>query len=156
MKDLINKINALQDFINKDAASIVGVEGEAHFKQSFQDEAFSDKSEKDMPWQEVQRRKATTKKGNLRSKKVMGRASANRPILTGESGDLGNSISHKTFGRKTQFTSDKIYAEIHNKGGKTGKNHKATMPKRQFAGSSQILNKKIERKLTKHFKRIMK
>lgn len=147
MKDFINKINRLQNYINSDVQHDVGVEAVKHFKQSFHDEAFSDKSEKDMPWEEVKRRKNDGKN-----------AASNRKILTGESGDLGESIQYHKEGRDTVISAPKVYAEIHNKGleGNAFGKYKFTMPKRQFIGPSMLLLKKLNAKIAKRMTLIMK
>ncbi|BDD11664.1 hypothetical protein FUAX_40960 (plasmid) [Fulvitalea axinellae] len=146
MRDFIQNIKALQDYINTEALDDIGDEAVSHYKKSFRDEAFSDKSEKDMPWQEVKRRQ-----GNKRKK----RAANTRKILTGDTGDLGRSIDYRKENRAVIITNPKIYAKVHNEGGKAGKTE-FTMPKRQFIGPSLILNRKLKSRLTRNFKRILK
>lgn len=144
MDNFIRKINRLQQYINNDVKDDIGVQAVQHFKQSFQDEAFSDKSEKDMPWQEVQRRK----KGKG--------AAAQRKILTGETGELGESISYNKDGRGVEITNPKIYAEVHNKGLRAGRGKGFKMPKRQFIGDSVLMNQKIKTKIEARMLKIMK
>ena len=147
MKDFINKINQLQNYINNDVQHDIGVEAVKHYKQSFHDEAFSDKSEKDMPWQEVKRRQGKGKG-----------AAANRKILTGETGDLAESIQYHKEGRDTVIEAPKVYAEIHNKGikGKAFGKYSFIMPKRQFIGPSVLLLQKLNKRIANRMAAIMK
>lgn len=147
MQDFINKINRLNSFIQNDVADIVGTEAVNHFKESFRDEAFSNKGEKDMPWQEVKRRQ---------NAKNAGKAAATRKILTGETGDLGNSIHYSKIGRNVAIKSDKVYAEVHNKGLRAGRGKGFKMPKRQFIGRSIILINKTNLKVAARMTRIMR
>lgn len=146
MKDFINKINKVQDFVENDVQDIIGKEAVDHFKQSFHDEAFSDKAEKDEPWKEVQRRK------NPRN---AGRAAGRRKILTGRTAELGDSIDYHRQGRDVAITSDKVYAEVHNEGLRAGRGKGLKMPKRQFIGKSFLLNQRIKDKIGKKIKRIL-
>jgi phage gpG-like protein len=147
MQDLIERINELNRFIKEDAPRIVGTEAVKHYKKSFQDEAFTDKSEKDIPWQEVKRRK------NPRNK---GRAAGSRKILTGEKGELGDSITYETRGMEVAIKSDKVYAEVHNKGLRAGRGKGFQMPKRPFIWVSTILKRRMSLKINKRIRRIMK
>lgn len=145
MKDFINKINQTAAYLQNDVLDDVGVQARQHFKDSFHKEAFSDKKEKDMKWQEVKRRKEGGK-----------RAAQNRKILTGETGDLGESINYKKQQRSLLFTSDKIYADVHNRGLKAGRGAGFIMPKRQFIGPSALLQTKITTKITTRINSIMR
>lgn len=147
MQDFINKINQLNNFLQNDVQDIVGTEAVHHFKKSFDDEAFSDKSEKDIPWKEVKRRK---------NAKGAGKAASKRKILTGESGDLGNSIDYEKQGRDVAIKSDKIYAKVHNEGLRAGRGKGFTMPKRQFIGISAVLTEHMRDKTRKRMNDIMK
>lgn len=123
----------------------IGVEAVRHFKQSFHDEGFSDKSEKDMTWDEVKR-----------TKKEKKNAYDDRKILTGETGELGSSISYQRAGRGIVITSPKVYAQVHNEGGHAGRGAGFTMKKRQFIGPSEILDNKIQKKIEKRLNKIFK
>jgi phage gpG-like protein len=147
MQDFINRINELNNFLQNDVQDIVGTEAVNHFKQSFHDEAFSDKSEKDMPWQEVKRRQ---------SSKNSGKAAATRKILTGETGDLGDSISYEKENRDVAIKSDKIYAQVHNEGLKAGRGKGFMMPKRPFIRKSVMLINNISSKVKTRITNIMK
>lgn len=130
------KVNQIRAFLQRDTKKIVRVEGVKHFKQSFQNEGFTD----DVldKWPDIsEKRKAQKRKRNGRL----------APILT-DTGDLGNSIKGTEDSSGVTFGSDKAYAQRHNEG-------LAGMPKRQFMGESEALNRKIEAQLDKGFGRIL-
>lgn len=92
--------------------NLVGAEAVAHFKDSFQNEGFTDQVL--VKWQDVQRRT---------NPKRVDRAAASRPILTGATGDLGRSVDYKAMpgevtikGDTMGAGSDKDYAAAHNEG----------------------------------------
>lgn len=120
-------------FIEKKLPVIAGKLAVDHFKEGFQDEGFTDKElEK---WDEVKRREDRTTRG----------ARSTRKILTGDTGDLGESIEYETGTGKTIVESDKDYSEAHNEGTtNAGRNRNVTIPKRQFIGESEKLNIQIE------------
>lgn len=138
MKDFIQKINRVQQFITNDVPDVIGKEAVDHYKQSFVDEGFSNRGKKDMPWKEVKRRQNPRKKG---------RAAATRKILTGETGELADSIDYRRQGNDVAITSDKVYAAVHNEGLRAGRGSGFNMPKRQFIGKSFLLNQKIKDKI---------
>lgn len=144
MHDFINKINRLHQYLANDVKDDIGIVAVKHFKQSFHDEGFSNKSEKDMPWQEVQRRK----KGKG--------AASQRKILTGETGDLGESISYEKSSSGVNITNPKIYAQVHNEGLKAGRGKGFKMPKRQFIGPSVLMTRKFDAKVQARMFKIMK
>jgi phage gpG-like protein len=136
MKDFIEKIARLHDFIENDLAHIVGKESVDFYKESFDNEGFiGENLEK---WKEVKRRQ------NPRNK---GRAAGTRKILTGETKELAESIGYKAEGRKVKISSDKVYAEIHNKGGRAGRGHKSVIHARPFIKKSASLIKRLNRRL---------
>jgi len=145
MKQFISDIKALQNYLNNDVQDDIGIQAVQHFKKSFHDEAFSDVNEKDMKWQEVKRRQGGGKG-----------AAATRKILTGETGELGESINYKKQGRDVLITTPKVYAKVHNEGGKSGRGKGFMMIKRQFIGPSELLNKKIKKKISQRINAIMK
>jgi phage gpG-like protein len=120
-------------WFNSELPDIVGVEGVNHFKESFQDEGFTDETlEK---WPQVKRRS---------NPKRVDRAAASRQILTGETGDLGRSVEYTAQPGEVKYKSDKDYAAAHNEGTtNAGRGNKTTIPKRQFIGKSKALDKKI-------------
>jgi phage gpG-like protein len=143
MQDFIEKLKKINNYLEKGVFETVGDEAVSHYKKSFRDEGFTDRSLK--KWKEVKRRI------NPRNPKA---AAATRPILTG-SGELGQSINwDKGAGRKVVVRSDKVYARVHNEGLRAGRGKGFKMPKRQFVGKSAELTKKINDKVTKHLNTI--
>lgn len=130
MKDLIDKLEKVKQYLENDLKDDVGIQAKNHFKKSFRDEGFTDKSL--TKWKEVKRRQ-----GDLKG------AKSKRKILTGETKQLHDSIDYRTTGSGVEIVSDVVYAQIHNEGGKAGRNGSATIPKRQFIGESDTLNKNI-------------
>ena len=140
MKDLAIKLRQikaeLHDLAVRDAPVIIGKVATDHFKESFQNEGFTDQTLN--PWKEVKRRQ---------NPKITG-AKASRKILTGDTGDLGESIKYRTIPGAAVIYSDKAYAEAHNEGTTTaGRGNKTTIPKRQFIGESATLDNKIEQEI---------
>jgi len=139
---LLNMSDEAKRFIDDDAPVIMGKIARDVFTENFQDEGFTDTAFE--PWEEVKRRLNPKTTG----------AKASRPILTGETGDLGMSIEYqKTADGETTIVSDKKYSKANNEGTTTaGRNRNVTIPKRQFIGDSAKVDNQIleefERKLT--------
>jgi phage gpG-like protein len=134
---LIEAQREIQQYINEDAPVIIGKTAVDHFTENFQQEGFVDGGVQ--KWQEVKRRM---------NPKITG-ARASRPILTGDTGDLGMSIQYKDAadGKVTVY-SDLPYSEAHNEGtANAGRSHNVVIPKRQFIGESEELNEKIKEEL---------
>lgn len=106
-----------------------------HFKQSFEKEGFND--EPFVRWQPLKRAR---------------KRYANRKILT-QTGALKNSMQNAGVLRGNILNivvwTSKIYAKIHNNGlmGLAFGKYPFRMPKRQFIGNSNILNKKLETRI---------
>ena len=144
MDEFIRKLQACQRFLNNGVFEVVGNEAVSHYKKSFRDEGFTNKTL--VRWKEVKRRI------NPRNK---AKASARLPILT-QSGELGNSIRWRLEANAVIISSDKVYAEVHNIGGRAGRGRGFRMPKRQFIGHSSALNLRINQKIKDHITRILK
>jgi phage gpG-like protein len=102
-----------------------------HFKASFRDGGFTDKTPADNRWPS---RKNIDKKRPYRATLV-------------DSGDLRRLIVFERKGKYTALISSAMpYAVIHNEGGegKAWGKHRFRMPKRQFVGYSRRLAEKIE------------
>lgn len=158
-KDAAEKIKR---FLERDAIDILGIEGKEHFKESFQNEGFTDKAL--VKWPDI---KESTKKRKQRQNE------SSPKILTNE-GHLGDSVDYNSdYGKGAAvFGSDLPYAQVHNEGGKvkkparselfkrnrknnrfapgttagrgfTFKESSSDMPKRQFIGASEVLEKKV-------------
>ena len=93
----------LQRAIGNDIPKIVANKGLLLFKKNFQTESFFGQK-----WKDVKRRT------NPR-KSQMGKASAQRPILTG-TGDLGRSLKYEVGQGFVRFYSDLPYSAAHNEG----------------------------------------
>ncbi len=132
MKDLQRKLKQVQAYLKRDVKKVIGVEAVNFYKKSFRDEGFTDRSP--TKWKEVKRRENPKTKG----------AAKTRKILNGKTKQLSDSIDHKVTSNGVSITSDVVYAEIHNEGGKAGRNKASEIPKRQFVGKSEQLNKNLE------------
>lgn len=162
--DLTNfnrKIKAIEDYLQNDLVHDIGVQSVNHFKDSFQNEGFTD--ENLSKWQKVKRTDGNSKwygfqyKSNSRGRRNFSTAAASRPILSGETQNLMNSIRYTGTGRKIIITSNTPYSKIHNEGGAMkvfGKGN-AIMPKRQFMGDSKQLRRVIEQVVRNRFNRIL-
>lgn len=156
-KDIMRQTKELQEFMDNDLLDIMEVEGLNHFEESFDNEGFTDTGLK--KWKP---RKTTDKKGRditrYRTNRVgkkgklnrFGQKNKGRAILTGHATG-GNKLRHSLKAKKVKdgvaFSSDKPYAERHNEG-------KDGMPKRQFMGASEALNKKVIKKIDKTLDKI--
>jgi len=172
-EDSIKKIKKLQKYMQNDAIKIIGTEAVNHFKESFENEGFTDKSlEK---WQEVKRRQGGTWKGfqygsTVRREGTKQRkqgaitnyspAAEQRKILTGVTLELAESIDYiPDMRRRGVYVYAKVpYAKIHNEGGMFRVFGKALrrMPKRQFMGKSRTLRLKIRAMIMNDIKKLLK
>lgn len=134
---LMDVSDEVRDLIEHDLPLVLGVEARNHFQDNFQNEGFTDRDNE--PWIEVKRRI---------DPRVTG-ARAKRKILTGDTGDLGESIDFELSGAgKVTVFSDKVYAEAHNEGtDNAGRNRNMVIPQRQFMGESEALNEKVIKKI---------
>ena len=149
LKDLERSLKKLMDFVNNDASRIIEVEGTKHFKESFENQGFTDASlAKWKPRKTVDdrgrdiTRYRTDRVGRRGQLNAFGRRNQDRDILTGHNtgaDKLRNSISSKRYRNKVVWSTYKPYAKLHNEGAKH-------LPKRQFMGKSQTLNRNIKRK----------
>jgi phage gpG-like protein len=152
LQHLIDSETEFKRYFDNDLPTIVGVEAVNFYKESFQNEGFTDETLE--RWQDVKRRTEPTRPDH---------AAASRKILTGNTGDLGRSISYKPepgqatiIADTTQAGSDKDYAAPHNEGTTTaGRGNKTTIPKRQFIGESATLNRKLDEIIEKEIKKIL-
>lgn len=155
----------MKQFIESDMPRIVGTEAVNHFKESFDNEGFTDS------------RKKKWKPRAFETNKSKGKS-----ILHGD-GDLEDSIDYRTEPGRVIIFSDKEYAQIHNEGGKitvtkkmrsffwamfyeTGeevyrnmamtKKKEIEIDARTFMAFSEVLNRKIEKKLDKRVDQIFK
>lgn len=165
------KLQMADEFLNGgDVMEIIGIESINHFKQSFEDEGFTDKS---------------LEKWESRKSKRMTR---NEQKTLSDTGELSESLDYTTNGSELTISTDKPYAQIHNEGGVITvtpkmrsffiyKHYEAleagnielqdmwqamffsetlTIPKRQFIGESELLNTNIMDKIVRELDRIFK
>jgi phage gpG-like protein len=123
-------------FEANDFPYIVATEAENHYRASFQNQGFTDRSLK--PWK--------ARKNN----KDSGRA-----ILL-KTGELRDSIKAIPSPKLVRVVSDKAYAKVHNQGGRAGKGLSAKIPQRQFMGDSEVLSAKILHKANISIHKIFK
>jgi len=118
------------------------------FRQNFQDEGFFSH-----PWKQVLRRTSGTKA--YRYNAIHHPARLTRRILTGDSGDLGRSLSAQYHTSSAIIFSDKVYARVHNQGLRAGRGKGFTMPRRQFMGDDPALDSLIIDALTRKYSQLI-
>ncbi len=69
-----------------------------------------------------------------------------------DTGELQNSIVYEASPQMVVVGSDKVYARIHQKGGKAGRGRKVTIPKRSYLGISQEDQKEIHALAQEHLR----
>jgi len=158
-------------YITRSVPTIMGVEAVNHFKDSFQDQGFTDRSlEK---WPEVKRRQegrwkgfqygSTVRRPGTKQRKAgamtnYSPAAENRPILSGTTQELMNGINWQKTATGIRVTAAAAYAKIQNQGGQMSVFGKAStrMPKRQFMGNSEVLRNRIRTIIYNDLNRIFK
>lgn len=175
MADFQNSIKKIQraiNYLNNDAKTIMGVEAVNHFKESFKNQGFTDKTlEK---WEDVERRnpqspwygfsygstvaKPGRKKRNPNSMTNYSPAATKRPILSGQSQELLNSITWTATSNGVRVFSNLKYANIQNNGGNIQifGNADGRIPRRQFMGKSEVMRSKIRKQIITDLKKILK
>jgi len=156
LKKLIKKMEAFERYVNNDLKTIIGVEAVKHFKKSFDDEGFTDKTLK--KWKEVERRKADSPwYGFKYGTKGVSSAAATGKIMTGNS-DLADSIQWELTNTGVNVSAKTPYAEVQNKGGtiKVFGKKSVELTARPFMGESEVLRKKILKEVKKDLDRILK
>lgn len=152
------KRQKLQEFMRssqlKDA---VGREAVEHYKQSFENEGFTDETLN--PWKEVERRKPESPwfgHSGQTGKTSLERTSA--PILSGETGLLKNSIRYTYLPDGVRISNSAPYAAVHQYGlpAKIYGKKQFTMTPRPFIGRSKVLKRNIEEKIKKEIINIIK
>lgn len=145
-QDIADKV---PDFIQNLAPRIAGQVALDHAKENFQRQSFDGR-----PWQEVQRRIPGSKTYRANARRHPARLS--RPILTGDTGDLGRSLQFSVSNGQATIFSDKIYAKVHNEGLRAGCGKGFIMPQRQFLGTSQNLEQDIKQQILQQFQNLFK
>lgn len=149
MNDLTLKFKEIQEkfllAVQNDLPIVVGKTAADFYKQSFHNEGFTNQSL--VPWKDVKRRNDPRVKG----------ARSTRAILTGDTGDLGESIKYRSEPGKAVIYSDKKYAQAHNEGTTTaGRGNRTVIPKRQFMGPSKVMDDIIEKEIRRKLGNIFK
>lgn len=169
---ITKKLERAKQYLQNDVPDIIGIEAVNHFKDSFQNEGFTDTSlEK---WEPVKRSDSSSRWYGFKYKSTSSRpgqtkrkeggysnysdAATSRPILSGETQELMNAIDYTFDGRRVTITAHAKYAQIHNEGGdmKVFGRSGATMPKRQFMGKSEVLRKHLQQMIRKDLLNILK
>jgi len=162
IKDANNQLNRrladVKQFIEgNDVKDIMGVEAVNHFKQSFDNEGFTDKHL--VKWTDVKRRNPASKwYGHSGQTGKSSDARKKAKILSGETRELKESISYDRTPIGARITNGTPYASVHQFGQKAkiyGKKE-FTMTARPFMGKSLVLKRAIERKIEKRLKDILK
>jgi len=170
-KNIYQKLNEMENFLKNTAPTIIGVEAVNHFKESFENQGFTDQQlEK---WDEVERRKPSSPWYGFKYQSRVSRpgkkrrksdsitnyspAATKRPILSGDTQELMNSIRFTKLVGGARITAGVPYAQIMNEGGrvKVFGRGSAVMQKRQFMGKSVALQRKLQAQLIKELNRII-
>lgn len=152
------KMQKIREFTNGDAIKdIIGVEAVNHYKESFQNEGFTDETLN--PWKDVQRRNPSSRwYGHSGQTGKFSQARTTAKILSGETRELQNAITYRHIAGGVRVSNDKPYASVHNYGGRAkiyGKKE-FQMPKRQFIGRSAVMVSKINDKIKRRMIDILK
>lgn len=153
-----DKMAKVHEFIQSDSIKdIMGIEAVNHFKDSFENEGFTDETLQ--KWPDVKRRDPNSKwYGHSGQTGKFSQARTLAKILNGESGELKNSISYVKLSDGVRVSNATPYARVH-QFGETAKVYGKKffqMPARPFMGNSAILKKNIEDKITNEIKKILK
>lgn len=152
--DLREMTSKIIEKVRQILPAIVSIEGLRHFEQSWDNQGFTDKSLK--KWKNRKAPKHSTRKDGTENaaSKRWNQKNIGRAILISNQSDtkgthLKDSLREEHTEREVIFSTDKVYAQVHNEGGHSGRGKGFTMVKREFMGPSQALDKKIQDKLTK-------
>lgn len=152
------KVEEIRAFTEgSDIKDIMGVEAVNHFRESFDNEGFTDEILN--PWKEVERRKPESPWYGHSGQ--TGRFSPERTtalILTGETGELKAATRYKYIPGGVRISNEKPYAAVHQFGlpAKIYGKKLFTMPARPFIGKSKALVRKIEDKIKRQLINIIK
>lgn len=148
--DLRSMTTKILDKVRSILPEVVAIEGLRFFEKSWDDQGFTDKSLK----------KWKSRKEPKHGKKRWGEKNAGRAILVSHQTDtkgthLKDSLREEHNEKEVIFSTDKVYAQVHNEGGHSGRGKGFTMVKREYMGPSQALDKKIQDKLTKEINKLL-
>lgn len=150
------KIAELEKLKRDKVPLIIGVEAVNFFKEGFNKEGKTDKAL--VKWADVKRRDpASDWYGfSLENKNRFSNTRANDKILTGETGELRNSIRYEVKPDRVTVLSDKPYASVHQYGepAKIFGKKAFTMKARPFIYRSEVLEKAIRDKIIREINKI--
>lgn len=132
--------------IQKDLPRIVAVEGINFFQSSWRKQGFEDNGVQ--KWKARKSPPKVTPTGKVSGAYLRWKQKNNRPILYSHSTDrkgthLKDSVRAIQGISRVTFATDKVYAQVHNEGGRAGRGKGFIMPKRQFMGHSRALDRRI-------------
>lgn len=135
---ILNKKTKELKAVLDDTLRLVGNEAHAFYKNSFTNQGFTDESLN--KWQP---RKRINKRSGI-------------GILMGKNQRLLNSIKkRKKNAFSIAFSSDLVYANVHNEGLRSGRGRGFQMPKRKFIGYSATLNRKLTLTINRRIERFI-
>lgn len=152
------KMKAVKDFMHsEEIKDILGTEAVNHFKASFQNQGFTDKTIN--PWKDVKRRNpASPWYGHSGQTGRFSNARTTAKILSGETRELQNAITYRRIANGVRISNDKPYAAVHQYGGRAkiyGKKEFQMTP-RPFIGKSAVLVQNINNKIKREMIRLIK
>lgn len=152
------RIEKIKQFTQgNDIKDIIGTEAVNHYKESFQNEGFTDETLN--PWKDVKRRDPKSPwYGHSGQTGKFSAARTTAKVLTGETRELQNSITYERIPGGARIKSDKPYAAVHQFGGlaKIYGKKSFNMTPRPFIGKSAVMVRKINDKIKKEFARLLK
>jgi len=153
-----DKMDEIKEFVQSDdIKDILGTEAVNHYKESFQNEGFTDETLN--PWKDVERRDSDSPwYGHSGQTGKFSNARTSAKILSGETRELQNSITFDHIAYGARIKSDKPYASVHQFGGlaKIYGKKEFQMTPRPFMGKSAVLVSNINDKIKREFTRILK
>lgn len=151
------KMQELQDFAKSDdIKDIAGVEAVNHFKSSFDNQGFTDKTLE--PWEDVKRRDEESEwYGHSGQTGKFSQARTTAKILSGETGELADGIYYKYTDRGVRVTSPTAYGRVHQFGMQAMIYGKKAfqMIARPFMGRSEVAIANIKDKIKREFVKIL-
>lgn len=156
-KQFPEKMKQAENFIKTDAKDIIGTEAVEHFRESFANQGFTDKSlEK---WPQVERRKPKSDwYGHSGETGKFSQARTTAKILTGETGNLANATTYTLTQQGVKVVNAMVYAAVHNFGqaAKIYGKKSFKMLARPFIGKSVVMKHNIENELAQRIIKIIK
>ena len=157
--DFKRQVKSIETFMKKDLHRIVKREALNHFEGSWDKQGFTDTTLKKWAPRTEPAKKFKKSGGKLKSYQRWKAKDKGRAILVShrtdtKGGHLKDSLRGEIRGSKVIIATDKVYARVHNEGGRAGRGKGFTMKKRQFIGDSEKLNQRIINKIDKQIDKI--